>query len=603
VQPEADAAGVLGVDFLSDPDRGPAMRLATAEQATVVSDPVVLTTTGERGVLVIRPLLRAGGGDDAVVGFVAAPVSVDDVVGALSAVLPAGTEVAVTDDGRQLASTGDLPGSGARTVPVALPGQEWEVTVEPPGDDRPSVATLVAVAGTALWVALLALLVVTVRHQRRLRRTNRSLTSAEQRSRTLERLASRLSRSLSGADVAGALLESLHGLTGASGGAVSVRSEDGDQLELVSASGYPDDGLDRLARVPIRPGSIVDQVINTGEATYLPSPLLWRDDEAMSRFAGIGMAAAVVPLVAERDVRGVLVVSQPSVRRFEPDERSLLETIGALAGRALARSLRYDAEHATSAAFQRASLPAVLPTTEGLAIAARYRPATSRAAIGGDWYDVVALPDGRVAVVVGDVVGHGVTAAAVMGHLRSAVRVLAGALPEPAALLRSLTAEVASIPNAVGATMAYGIVDPGTGVMHYLLAGHPPPLLLRARGGAELLGGTPWPPLGVTAPADAEVPTVILHPGDTVLLYTDGVIERRGESLAVGLERLRAAGGELGDLVPEDLCDALLEAIVPSDDQADDVAIVAIRMVEPVPAEIDLTIPTGSAAAAGSLGE
>jgi serine phosphatase RsbU (regulator of sigma subunit) len=159
------------------------------------------------------------------------------------------------------------------------------------------------------------------------------------------------------------------------------------------------------------------------------------------------------------------------------------------------------------------------------------------------------------------------------------VRVLAGALPEPGALLRSLNAEVASIPNAVGATMAYAVVDPAAGTLQHLLAGHPPPLLLRAAGGAELLAGEPWPPLGVTPTDEPGIPTTRLQPGDTVVLYTDGVIERRGESLTAGLERLRAVGEDLGDLVPEDLCDALLEALVPSDDQADDVAVVAIRLL------------------------
>ena len=609
VVPAAAAGDILGIDFLSDDDRGAAMELAAADQTTVVSDPVELTTTGERGALVVRPLPGAAAGGPALAGFVASSLAVDDVVDALSRSLPAGTEVAISDGDTLLGASGDPTGSRSRTATAELPGQEWRITTELPADELPSAAVLVLVAGSALWLALLVLFVVTIRHQRRLRTTNRSLAVAEQRSRTLEVLATRLSRSLSGADVAGALLESLHGLTGATGGAVSVRSDDGDQLELVSAAGYPDDADERLARVPIEAGTILHGVITTGEATYLPSPLRWRDDVAASRFAGIGMAAAIVPLVDGGDVRGVLVVSQPSVRRFSPEERSLLETIGALAGRALARSLRYDVEHATSSAFQAASVPAVLPPTQGLAVAARYRPATSRYAVGGDWYDVVALPDGRVAVVVGDVVGHGVTAAAVMGHLRSAVRVLSGALTEPAALMRALTAEVASIPNAIGATMAYGVVDPGAGSMHYVLAGHPPPLLLPADGGARLLDGTPWPPLGVMPADNLEVPGITLAPGDTVLLYTDGVIERRGESLVVGLERLRAAGAELGDLVPDDLCDALLEAIVPSDDQSDDVAIVAIRLLAHVPGAIDLTDagpepePAEPAVVTRSLGE
>jgi serine phosphatase RsbU (regulator of sigma subunit) len=194
-------------------------------------------------------------------------------------------------------------------------------------------------------------------------------------------------------------------------------------------------------------------------------------------------------------------------------------------------------------------------------------------------------------VVVGDVVGHGVTAAAAMGHLRSAVRVLASALPDPVDLLPALTAEVASLPDALGATMVYGVVDPVSGTFRHVLAGHLPPLVLRAGGGAELLATPPWPPLGIAPDGDPDVAVAHLGPGDTVLLCTDGVVERRGESLDVGLERLRTAAAELADLDPEDLCDALLARAVPAEDQADDVAMLALRLVAAEARVVDLTDP------------
>lgn len=595
VEGVADASSLIGFDYRSDPARGLAAEAAVARGVTVVTQPAPLPASDQDGIVLLHPLIPGGAGDAEVVGFVATAVPIANLVGALAAALPEGTEFVIRDGAQLVAAVGEPGGPYVQAMEVELPGRTWELTVERPVIVGPSVPTIALVTGLGIWLGVFSLYIVTVRHQRRLRRVNESLAVAEHRSRTLERLASLLSRSLSGAEVGGALLESLHGLTGATGGAVSVLSADGGQLELVAASGYDQSQEGQLARVPLRADSAVAAAMATGQVAYLPSPLMWREDPTLARFADIGNAAAVVPLVDEDDVRGVLVVSQPSVRRFSSDERSLLVTIGALAGRALARSLRYDVEHATAIAFQQASLPAALPATEGAAVAARYRPATSSAAVGGDWYDVFSLADGRIALVVGDVVGHGMTAAAAMGNLRSSVRVLASVMPEPTALLRYLNVEIASIPDGFGATMAYGVIDVPSGRFDYVRAGHLPPLVLRFEGGAELPDGEPWPPLGVTPQSEPGTHTVVLSAGDTVVLYTDGVIERRGESLSVGLERLSAAGAALGDLDPDDLCDALLEAIVPSDDQADDVAILAIRMLEvPASRPDDLPLPTAA---------
>jgi hypothetical protein len=493
----------------------------------------------------------------------------------LLAVLPPSTELRVVDGDEVVVQRGTPGGAASRTSSVEVAGRVWRVVVEPPPPLSPALSTLVRGAGIAALIGVFTLMVVTVRHQRRLGRAYREVADAVRRSRTMERLADRLSRSLAGTDVADAVLESLPVLTGATGGAVSVLVE-GQWLELLSGSGY-DRGTAAIARVRVPPGSILAEVVRSGETTYLPSPLNWRDDPLLPAFADIGMAAAIVPLVADDVCRGVLVVSQPGVRRFEPEERSLLDTLGVMAGSALARSLRYDVEHATSVAFQRASLPASLPKTPGVTTAARYLPAADSSAVGGDWYDVIGFADGRVALVVGDVVGHGIEAAAAMGHVRTAVRVLAGALPEPEALMRMLLPEVSSIRGAIGATMAYGLVDPVAGRFHYVLAGHPPPLVVRADGGTELLECDPWPPLGVQPPAEPAIGRTTLGPGDAVVLYTDGVVERRGEDLTVGLERLRAVAEDLRDLDPDDLCDALIAAMTP-DGQTDDVAMVAIRI-------------------------
>jgi hypothetical protein len=571
VQGTASRFTVDGADYLADPVRGPVAARAIDEGVTLMTRPTQLLGSGDPAVIVLHPLTSR---DGEVVGVVASSLLLETIAADLLAVLPPFTEVLVADGDDVIASRGTPDGAGSRTTQVELAGRTWRVVVEPPPPLSPPLSSLVLGAGIAALFGVLVLMVVTLRHQRRVDRAYREVADAVRRSQTMERLADRLSRSLAGTDVADAVLESLPVLTGATGGAVSIVVDD-RWLELLSASGYRDATPPARVRPPA--GSILGEVVRSGETVYLSSPLAWRDDPLMPAFADIGMAAAVVPLVAEDTCLGVLVVSQPGVRRFRPQERSLLDTLGVMAGSALARSLRYDVEHATSVAFQRASLPASLPSTPGMAVAARYVPAADTAAVGGDWYDVIAITDGRVAVVVGDVVGHGIEAAAAMGHVRSAVRVLAGGLPEPDQLMRTLLPEVNSIRGALGATMAYGLVDPVTRRFHFVLAGHPPPLVVPAAGAAAFLPCDPWPPLGVQPATEPGPGSTTLEPGDLVVLYTDGVIERRGEDLSVGLERLRSAAEDLRDLDPDDLCDALVAALTP-DVQPDDVALVAIRL-------------------------
>ena len=568
----------VGLDYRSDPVRGPAADAAAATGSAVVSGTTILPRSGERGVVVVHPLYVGGIADgDPPVGFVATGIALADLLDSLAATLPAGTNLALREEGEVIAVRGGPVGTFARTVDVNVPGRQWRLTVNAPERPEQVVAMAVLGGGIAAGLWLLVVFVTTLRYQRRMARANRSLARAENRSRTLERLGSTLSQSLSGVEVARALLESVPRLTGVSAGAVAVLSDDGSQLVLIDAVGYDDGRLAQLGRVPLD-GSVLGEVMRTGEPAWLPSPLAWRDDPLAGRFAEVGRAAAIVPLMADRPV-GLLVLVQPNVRTFIEDERSLVMTVAALAARALDRSLRYDAEHATAVAFQQASLPVTLPVAPGVAVAARYRPATRLASVGGDWYDMLSLDDGRVAVIVGDVVGHGVDAAAAMGQLRVAVRVLAGVDAEPAPLLRMLGGQVSDIPGALYATLAYGIVDVGAGRFSYLLAGHPPPVLLRADGRATLLDSVPWPPVGIVPPTEPADQAVPIGPGDRLLLYTDGVVERRDESLTVGLERLRAAAEALGDLDPDDLCDALLETVVPSDDQADDVAMLVVQVL------------------------
>lgn len=210
-------------------------------------------------------------------------------------------------------------------------------------------------------------------------------------------------------------------------------------------------------------------------------------------------------------------------------------------------------------------------------IAVRYKPATDSLHVCGDWYDVVDLPGDCYAVAVGDVVGHGLEAAAVMGMMRF---VLSGAVRNshsPAQALRSLDSYAGSVDGALATTAVKLLIYPGSQLIAYSNAGHPPPVLAHSDGGHELLDQATDPPLGVR-PESVPRPqaTVQYSPGDTLVLYTDGLIERRDEDIDAGLARLTTALAEYRGLPSQDLADVLLERL--SCGASDDVALVVVRL-------------------------
>ncbi len=212
-------------------------------------------------------------------------------------------------------------------------------------------------------------------------------------------------------------------------------------------------------------------------------------------------------------------------------------------------------------------------------IAVRYVPAVGSLNVCGDWYDVVDLPDGAFAVAVGDVVGHGLEAATVMGMLRSALSAAVRALPEPAKSLEVLGLYSRSVEGALATTAVQVVIDTSRRQIAYSSAGHPPPVLLHPDGSCDLLDQATDPPLGarpnhVPRP-QAAVPYI---PGDCLVLYTDGLIERRDRDIDVGLRQLTdALAGHVG-LGPERLADAILARLGVAGGARDDIALVAVRL-------------------------
>lgn len=255
---------------------------------------------------------------------------------------------------------------------------------------------------------------------------------------------------------------------------------------------------------------------------------------------------------------------------------SLGREIAARAAISLDNALLYDRERKVSHTLQLGLLGGALAEAEGLELAAAYRAGTAALDVGGDWYDAFRLPDGSLVLVVGDVVGHGLDAAIVMGQLRGAVRALAPGC-EPARLLEQLDLFVETLPDAGMATIAYVVLDPASGAFRYACAGHPPPLLVSASGESRFLWDGRSAAIGSMLGLERADAADALEPDETLVLYTDGVVERRSESLDVGLERLALAA--TAQLRPERLVEHVPDVLLEGQTQDDDVCLLAVRRV------------------------
>lgn len=284
--------------------------------------------------------------------------------------------------------------------------------------------------------------------------------------------------------------------------------------------------------------------------------------------------ARAVLAVGGRTSRGLIWVEFDAPRRFTPEERALAIACAAQTTLALER-VRHDEEQRDVAhVLQQSLLAGALPVDDRFEAAALYSPAGENLEVGGDWYDMFTLPGGTVAVVVGDVVGRGLIAASAMGQLRSAARALAGARLGPAQVLSHLDTFVEQIPAAQYATLAYGEIDPATGDAVFASAGHLPPLLLRDRDPPQLFMGGRSTPLGISLPGRARTEAELtLDPGTRLLLYTDGLVERRGESIDDGLQRLISAAASREGARPAELVDGLAAALLPEESGEDDVCL------------------------------
>jgi len=251
----------------------------------------------------------------------------------------------------------------------------------------------------------------------------------------------------------------------------------------------------------------------------------------------------------------------------------------------------YEREHRIAETLQRSLLPERLPQIAGLTMSARYLPAGAGEAVGGDWYDAVELSDGRVALLVGDVVGHGLRAAAAMGQLRNAFRAYALVESSPAEVMARVNRlATGGAEDSVIGTVLLLMLDRETGELTYTSAGHPPPLVLGPDGPLFLEEGRSMP-IGAVDAASFREGTATLAPGSTLLLYTDGLVERRDVSLDERLDQLAEAAVAAGDGSLEDLCEGVLSRVLGDGSGADDVALIAVRTEAAAARRLSMTLP------------
>ncbi|HVL85526.1 MAG TPA: PAS domain S-box protein, partial [Pseudonocardia sp.] len=426
------------------------------------------------------------------------------------------------------------------------------------------------------------------------------MVSAHRRHRRehhLQQLAGDLASAGTLAEVAGVLVALMAEVLDSASASVYVAEPDG-RLRILHALGYPPESLAAFAA--IRPDDDVPLTacVRTGE------PVLLRDlDEIGRRYPHLlphlertgNRSAAALPLRAGGRIIGTLGLSFATPRRFARDEREFMLALVAQAAPAFERALVADQRREVAETLQQSLLPKSLPRLPGLALAAHYLPGAAGVQAGGDWFDVLPLDENRVAIAVGDVVGQGAAAAAVMGQLRSA---LAAYLLEghgPGAALDRLNTYARTVDGSLGSTAACLVLDHRTSDICWAGAGHPPPLVVDA-GGARFLDGAGGTVLGLARRPSSVEKALRLGPGASVVLYTDGLVERRGESIDAGLRRLADVTAALHAHPPAGLAARLLTGCLTTTAESldgvpapvDDVALIVARILPP---PLDLSLP------------
>ncbi|WP_351226169.1 SpoIIE family protein phosphatase [Streptomyces sp. NPDC002133] len=305
-----------------------------------------------------------------------------------------------------------------------------------------------------------------------------------------------------------------------------------------------------------------------------------------------GHRAILAPLRGRRRVIGAAIfLRRPDRPAFEPNDLLVAAQLATHTALGIDKAVLYGREAYIADELQRTMLPDSLPQPTGVRLASRYLPAAETARVGGDWYDAIPLPGSRVALVVGDVMGHSMTSAAIMGQLRTTAQTLAGLDLPPQEVLHHLDEQAQRLGTDRMATCMYAVYDPVSHRITIANAGHPPPILLHLGGRAEVLRVPPGAPIGVGG-VDFEAVELDAPAGATLLLYTDGLVESRLRDVWTGIEQLRERLAATAQLTGPDhsppleaLCDDVLDMLGPGD-RDDDIALLAARFHGIAPSDV-----------------
>ncbi|SCL48936.1 PAS domain S-box-containing protein [Micromonospora citrea] len=406
---------------------------------------------------------------------------------------------------------------------------------------------------------------------------------ANRRLAALVELAAQLAACESVAELTEVVVERGLVALGADGGAVAVR-DDADLLRLTVTDGLGG-AWARSGELPLSDPLPACVAANVGEPVLLPdrAAALRFADAMADVVASTGLQSwAALPLRVGERLLGSLTVGWRDPHPFEPAEVEVLGAFAAQCAQTLDRIRVHRAQRQTSETLQR-SLLSDPPAVAGLAVAVRYLPAVEHEQVGGDWYDAFRAADGATTVVIGDVTGHDRAALAAMAQIRSTLRGVAYVLGErPAAIFSGLERALHGLGVTTLASAVLGHIrtpdasgEPDRAHLTWCNAGHPPPVLVPPDGAARLLASDPDPLLGV-GPVGRADHELFLDPGATLVLYTDGLVERRAAPIDAGIDRLREAAGRLRHLPLEEFCDVLLAELAA--EPGDDIALLALRV-------------------------
>ncbi|MFH8463188.1 SpoIIE family protein phosphatase [Streptomyces sp. NPDC017991] len=368
-------------------------------------------------------------------------------------------------------------------------------------------------------------------------------------------------------------------------GLVMLGSEAG-RLHVLGQRGYPDPReLERFDGMQLSEPSPGTHALVSGVPAFFASGQELARLYPDQRPAGDMAAWAYLPLIASGRPVGTCVLAYAAPHPFPADERAVLTSLSGLVAQALDRARLYDAKHKLAHGLQAALLPHSLPSLPGIEAAARYLPATQGMEIGGDFYDLVptgAQETAEAAAVIGDVQGHNVTAAGLMGQIRTAVRAYTTVGQSPGEVMSSTNRLLIDLGTELFASCVYLRLDPAHGQLVMARAGHPPPLLRRPDGKVRVLDLAGGPLLGIDADAVYPTTDVALPPGSLLALYTDGLIESRGVDIEDALAGLAELLAEIGDRPLDEVADSLVHHSGTADQRLDDVALLLLR-AKPTP--------------------